>query len=89
MKYLVFFFIAFFSSFAFSQNNDCVALSNLIYNISKARDDGVPKSAMESEINRNIHDMQMKAFAITMINIVYRENHDSKALRHEVLKNCK
>lgn len=78
-----------FTQIAFAQNSDCTAMGDMAQDIANIRDMGVPLSAVEERLVRDVPDKKERALATLTAKIVYSVKYKGAALKREILKNCK
>ena len=84
-----FFLLLLISNFSFAQPAHCLNMANMAMDIANIRDMGVAKEAVIARLDKDVSDVNEKAYAITVVHIVYSGRHSGNALRREILKKCK
>lgn len=78
-----------FTQIAFAQNSNCTAMADMAQDIANIRDMGVPLSAVEERLARDVPDKKERALGMLTAKIVYSVKYTGAALKKEILKNCK
>lgn len=76
------------NNIALAQSSNCLVMANMAKDLANIRDMGVPLSAVEARLARDVPDERERALGIVTANIVYSGKHKGEALRREILKKC-
>lgn len=66
----------------------CVEMSEMAFHIASMRDAGVPKTAVENRLRRDVSDGDELSWALVVVAMVYRAPGTAEQLRREILKKC-
>lgn len=81
-----------FSFFCFStlsNASNCEVMAQMGQDASNLRDAGVPLSAVEKRLRKDVLDPQELAMGLMVVRLVYKTNGTGEQLKKEVLKKCK
>lgn len=82
-------FLCLVSTNLMAQSSSCLEMTNMAQDIANIRDMGVPLSAVEARLKRDVPDERERALGIVTANIVYAGRHKGDSLKREILKKCK
>lgn len=72
-----------------SHANNCEVMAQMGQDASNLRDAGVPLSAVEKRLRKDVLDAQELALGLMVVRLVYKTNGTGPQLKREVLKKCK
>lgn len=71
------------------QAGNCEYMADMAKDIASLRDIGVPLTAVEARLRRDVSDPDGLALGLIVARLVYRTRGTAKQLRNEVLRQCK
>ena len=79
--------LAFFVNCA--QAGNCEYMADMAKDVASLRDAGVPLTAVETRLRRDVSDPDELALGLIVARLVYRTRGTALQLKNEVLKKCK